>query len=813
MREMIKRTVLSIMLSSWTLMLAAQCNPGGVASPSVWFQTVPVTGDLNGAYHWEDKASGKSVLFKSGSTEEPVFPRSDMHTYNFNPAMPFDSTISQEFLVKGTDLSQRTVIAVVGAKREEANKDGFLYHIKGNPHQVRVLSKTKVIRTMREGKKSYTYNPSLLSRKDTAERVKILSYLEAQKPDRSIWKSGGSARINIGGKFDRMWTMGDSALTSDVDSLVSSRFYLPELTVYPRFLRPGERLRIESYLALKYGITLNSIYISPEGTILWNDGTYKYRIAGYGKDGRSGFDQEKSTTSYEEAAYDIDDTYHQGNSNLKSSAYNLLEVGFSENTTIPNGSYIIYADNNKPTIVDTIENRVDTIDYTDSLKVMRRIWKVQTFGVDKSYTHRIELGYKMIEDSTFALYRDSSAYLLVDRSGSDNFKVKVDTILMDELDEERSKIIFNDVRFDSLCYFTFAYSGVPKQESAHEKYDYFLNMKDPTCNGYNSNSDGELNLSLPASENGFYYEFKQMEQGGGENLSVAYDSIDLTGIANGNYYLTVLPVNSRTIDFDGTGVTLVNVNFINNSGAISWALTDVSAESKVAFVNINENTANDGVFRYGVRISNGKLNVIEDFVLNHESVDVKENDVIRIDRNSQNSIVIFKNDVVIGNCSIASDCTFKFAVRTNGGNVSKVSLENFNWGRGVFPNFFFNQYQAQGVFAYSNQEVSAYPTGFMRYLVDFDVRCWERNDNSGSSNMQIVTDLSSRSFTATVTLDKPSYVTFFVYTLNNVLVSEKSTYAYNGTASKSFSLNIPGEFFVIAVTSDGRKFDGRTLLK
>ena len=793
--------------------LLAQPYPGGIAAPCTWFQTLPVGDDRNGDYHWSDLSGEEAKLYEKGTTTEARAARSDIHTYNFNPALPFDSTTCREFSVKGSDLNSKTVVAVVGAKKQVASKDAFLYHIKGSPDRGRILSKTKVIRTSAEGKKSCSYTPNLVMRGDSAERVKIVSYLEGQKQDNAIWKSGKWAKVTLGGQFEQAWAAGDSSFTSDADSLLSKQFHIPEMIVYSRFLRPGERMKVETYLALKYGITLSSFYLSPKGLLLWNDQRYKYRIVGYGRDDRSSFYQERSTTSYEEKAYDVDDTYHKGDSDLESSSSNLIVMGFMGATSIPDSSYVLFADNNGPTIVDTIANRRDSIDYTDSMKVMKRVWKVRTYGLDSSYLHRLELGYEMLDDTAFALYRDSCAYLLVDRSGSDAFKEKVDTIRMTELDEERRKIIFDDVRLDSLCHFTFAYAGLPSRKKEPEKYDYFLELQDPTCNNGSSNNDGYLKLLLPPNEKGYYCNFNRAGQGG-VTLDSAINYVEFENIHPYDYYLTVLPADTKTIDFSGTGTTFVNVHFLNNNGTIQWRLEDANAESKVAFVDISEGYTHESRLRYGVRIANGNLYVINNFqVENNASAQVNVGDDIQIERKSATQIQILKNGSLVRSISIANSSTFKMGVKTTDGNVSRVLLKDFNWGRGDFPMFFLDIY-AFGVFSYSNNDMAAYPTGYVRYYIDFNVDCQGNQTSSGGANntIQLLTDMNNRRFTASLNLENPANVTFFVFSINNLLLFEERTYAMNGHASKTFEV-APGEYIVIALTDDGRKFEGRTIIR
>jgi len=60
---------------------------------------------------------------------------------------------------------------------------------------------------------------------------------------------------------------------------------IAEVVVYPSALASAERERVESYLALKYGITLSHDYRRSDNTVLWAvGGGYDREIAGIGRD-------------------------------------------------------------------------------------------------------------------------------------------------------------------------------------------------------------------------------------------------------------------------------------------------------------------------------------------------------------------------------------------------------------------------------------------------------------------------------------------------------------------------------------------------
>lgn len=804
-----KVSIVAVALASLTGFANAQ-TPGGVKSPAVWFSTM-YTDSLNGTYHWQDLA-GNDTLFLSGQNGvEATAQRGRLTTYNFNPAMPFDSTVSQEFVVKGSALDQKTVIGVVGAKKKEADKDAYIYRIRGN--NSRLLSKTKVFHIGADGPSSYTYSPDLKSSGDTAKRVKIVSYLEALKPDHSIWGRSRWATVSFGGPFSQS-AGGDTASVGE--TLPSGNFYAPELVVYPRFLQKDERLRVETYLALKYGITLENDYLSPSGVKLWGGSDWMNRVTGFGRDVRSGFDQYSSTTVYEENAYDVDDTYHLGNSNNKSSAYNLLVMGFMDDTSLPDSCYVLFADNGRETSILTDQNTPDSIYTSDSLKLMQRHWQLRTIGLDSTFAYQVELGYNMTHDSLFALYRNKNVFLAVNQKGEDKFDNLDDLLVvrMDTTDEERQKIIFQNVYFKPECYFTFGFSGIPMEKPAQEKYEYYLELTDPTCDGMNNVNDGRVKLLLPEKEGGFFYSFKVDNQGG-FNYNVAEDSIVIEGVGHNTYTLTLLPVQSETIEFDGDGTTFINVNFINNNGSAEWMVNDCQTESKVAFVDNGIWQANESQLRYGVKVADGKIYKIENGAISANSeYTVANGDKLRIDRTTQTEVKVLKNDIVLFSMTVPGSSTFKLGVKSSGGNVAHMKMGNFEWGSGEFPYFFFDQYSSPLVFTYEHAaSQSAGPTGYMQYVIDFDEQCYQNHPYSGNNSLNIITDLENREFTAVYTSADLCAVTFSVYDENGILYARENVGMPIHSVTKRFAMSKPGVYFLTVEACGNIVKTGSTVLK
>lgn len=124
---------------------------------------------------------------------------------------------------------------------------------------------------------------------DTAERtlwsVKDSSGKVAAKAGGRAVRTGVPVvRTDIAGLPRRM-RKAPLTLTLGGDSLRNEA--LLEGLFYPYALSQPQRMAAESYLALKYGVTLHEDYLSPKGDTLWfydTDKQYSHAIAGIGRD-------------------------------------------------------------------------------------------------------------------------------------------------------------------------------------------------------------------------------------------------------------------------------------------------------------------------------------------------------------------------------------------------------------------------------------------------------------------------------------------------------------------------------------------------
>ncbi len=160
---------------------------------------------------------------------------------------------------------------------------------------------------------------------------------------------------------------------------------IPEVIIYSDItaLSATDRQKIESYLAFKYGVTLDQTtptdYLASDGvTKMWSaDPVYKKRVTGIGRDDVS-FLQQKQSLSVDDGVV----TIAAGNAVMASNGAN--------NSTIPNDkSFLSFSDNDGAVLYNIPVNG------TKATQRMARIWKVQrTNWADQSITLRFNSGSK-----------------------------------------------------------------------------------------------------------------------------------------------------------------------------------------------------------------------------------------------------------------------------------------------------------------------------------------------------------------------------------------------------------------------------------
>jgi len=324
------------------------------------------------------------------------------------------------------------------------------------------------------------------------------------------------------------------------------RGYIPEIVIYERVLNWSERQRVESYLAMKYGISLSQTfptsYLNSSGNIIWNaniENKFNSNITTIGRDDRSGLLQTGSTSSREPG---------------------LLHISLVKNEQLSNNEFLIWADNG---------GDLQFIQQNGQWKQTGRKWKMNKIGIFSGSDAVQEFDLKYFSNR---LLKNGEHYaLMIDHSGSGSFPAgKVSFI---EATQKKDKLIFSNIPWfnDDRYSEVFSLVIVPQLFARCE-------INNPDC----GKNNGEIILEINGGTAPYSIQFTDMK-----NLTkiTSINTSDrlytLTDILSGDYVLqikdatgTAFSENVRIEDIDTKSI-MINSHYILNRGeTIHLSITD-----------------------------------------------------------------------------------------------------------------------------------------------------------------------------------------------------------------------------------------------
>ena len=376
-------------------------NKPGLQTPYVWMRTSSVSSDPDNNYFWKD-LNGNNVKLNLNE-QERVNGRSDIYTYNFYPSFPFTDDANSLLRIEGTGLQKATVIGVYGYSSEDDHtEDGFVLNMSnGTDDDETVITKANVIHPSSSSRKSFGYkdrNLKAANKDEQQKSLRIMSYTKSTNPRQTVASTFNN--ISIGGQYV-------DGVTSKVGSFDAETFKdaekakrnmsVPELLVYDKALTNEARLEAETYLALKYGITLDVDYTLDEEYgnkgVVWKKDNYT-RVCGYGRMDSYNFIQPWTTTSERETPLYLKDTYYKNSFYNKSANENLLVAGrygeFGDKTLImfaDNKSQIKFEESEEKKLAATSESAVNfeqTGEVPQKYIPLKRIWKLKNLSQEYS---------------------------------------------------------------------------------------------------------------------------------------------------------------------------------------------------------------------------------------------------------------------------------------------------------------------------------------------------------------------------------------------------------------------------------------------
>ena len=383
-----KKVLLFSGLCGLSALLLLARSPGGVEGVDAWFKAAPVSGNLQGRYQWLDFSGDSVVQYAQNRVSGSyVFTqdRTLLKSLNFNPALDFSKGDTPKWSeLRRSSLIQGTIIGVFAPYT--FTTEGVVYGVASGDGGGSLVTSDQIVRPgsiepLDYGEAHgedllYTGKDSIPENTFKEHATKVLTYYRAANPNTSVW-GGPGGTLTIGGAYSS--TDGHFNGPFDASNFDNKGFegYSPELLVYNRILTPGERRKAESYLAMKYGVTLNDSYLDGDGNLVWDRddaGVYHNRVTAISRNKAGDFLQPMSATSYEEGplytSLPENDSYHKSNSYGLPSEAHLLVMGREYGNPMPDKLSLFWGDDGGT--LETYTSPNDTLWH-----IMNRTWLVK----------------------------------------------------------------------------------------------------------------------------------------------------------------------------------------------------------------------------------------------------------------------------------------------------------------------------------------------------------------------------------------------------------------------------------------------------
>ena len=275
---------------------------GIITKPKYWIKADTITVDDGDPVSNWDNIAGTQANISQGDTK--MVPLYRENAINFNPGVDFDgvndSLVSKEspteksgviniFLVAAEDKRQKSTLfsffdSHIGMPRFQSHypwSNGRIYFDTGN---LRADLRTRIYAAAPFGVGEATIG-TFINDVNSRSAIKQALFVNGKK----IVSDNTAVDMNLKGM-----RIGADHVGNYYNGKVA------ELIVFNKNLSSNEKQRIHSYLALKYGITLNQShnggqnYLDSDGSTIWSAsraGAYRYDIFGIGQDAGSELDQ------------------------------------------------------------------------------------------------------------------------------------------------------------------------------------------------------------------------------------------------------------------------------------------------------------------------------------------------------------------------------------------------------------------------------------------------------------------------------------------------------------------------------------------
>jgi len=374
----------------FTFATTVQNAPGGVFNGlSHWYRAdidAVNTGDGTDVTTWTDVAS-RVIASQIATQPMPKFKTGASDYFNFNPGLNFTSgtqglgnlavqtvtalnfdiyTLTKEGLSSGGANSRifSTLVDNVTTTGGIRHWDGIGLNTAGSLERV---SPARV--------QTYFANPGNVNYSPTSPSIMYNSFTDTSVLKGLNGASGPTVTHSANGQITGGFSIGTTQFSGNGSDNAGFVGNIGELIVYGAGnITSAERNKVESYLAIKYGVTLATTnnYVTSAAQTVWDAASnlaFYNNVAGLGRDDISALHQKQSRSQHTNTNNQV--TIGLG----QIAATNAANPG-----TIANGQFLIWGDNGQTQAMTNSSSSYSAFTYngsTDNGRMTKRAWKVQ----------------------------------------------------------------------------------------------------------------------------------------------------------------------------------------------------------------------------------------------------------------------------------------------------------------------------------------------------------------------------------------------------------------------------------------------------
>lgn len=293
---------------------------------------------------------------------------------------------------------------------------------------------------------------------------------------------------------------------------------LLELIYVPKVLNTKEKNIVESYLAIKYGISLNEgqNYLNSKRDTIWNaknNNSFYNRVTGIGKDAILGLDQKQSSNSLKDGL---------------TIGINKIEKTNSDNKAVlADHTSLMWGDNGGQCLLEKESNGIE--------KRMKRIWKMETKSNNpENFNTQILIDKKlMVLENEQNSHATDIMWLAIDTTKSSEFNYTHAKYIRATVNDD-TKIIFDNIKFYANANYLFTIVKAP---------DFFVTnaVEKPNCL---IGKDGKLNIGMVGGT--APYKIHIVSNNYDEELFCNDEQMKIENLSIGSYSLVVIDNNKKT---------------------------------------------------------------------------------------------------------------------------------------------------------------------------------------------------------------------------------------------------------------------------